>query len=427
MGADLVYSEELIDWKLMKAKRRENLALGTIDFVDPSDGSIVFRTCKHEEGRVILQLGTAEAERALAVGKLVESDVAGIDINMGCPKEFSIKGGMGAALLAKPEKARGILKTLVENLRIPVTCKIRLLPDVEETVKLVKSFESAGISAIAIHARTRDERPHHDPHPEVVKRVAAAVRIPVIANGGSREIDKYADIAKFRDACGVDSVMIARAAQYNVSIFRKEGLLPLDDVIVKYLKLCIDYDNPPSNTKYCVQNMLREQQESPRGRRFLNCQTLESMCEIWALGEYCHQKQLEFQEKGNFGRRDVVPGNLTEENDETPTPKKAKVDSEAIFERNIAFFRANYTDDKELPKTKLHVYAGKHDKLLPTYETQREDKLFRTILTFDGKKYASLYWEKNKKFAEQGAALVCLLGLGVVSEESLIQNGSILK
>lgn len=44
---------------------------------------------------------------------------------MGCPKEFSIKGGMGAALLAKPEKARGILKTLVENLRIPVTCKIR--------------------------------------------------------------------------------------------------------------------------------------------------------------------------------------------------------------------------------------------------------------------------------------------------------------
>lgn len=73
------------------------------------------------------------------------------------------------------------------------------------------------------------------------------------------------------------------------------------------------------------------------------------------------------------------------------------------------------------------MYAGKHDKLLPTYETQREDKLFRTILTFDGKKYASLYWEKNKKFAEQGAALVCLLGLGVVSEESLIQNGSILK
>lgn len=53
--------------------------------------------------------------------------------------------------------------------------------------------------------------------------MAAAVRIPVIANGGSREIDKYADIAKFRDACGVDSVMIARAAQYNVSIFRKEG------------------------------------------------------------------------------------------------------------------------------------------------------------------------------------------------------------
>ena len=33
-----------------------------------------------------------------------EGFVAGIDVNMGCPKEFSIKGGMGAALLTQPEK-----------------------------------------------------------------------------------------------------------------------------------------------------------------------------------------------------------------------------------------------------------------------------------------------------------------------------------
>lgn len=72
--------------------------------------------------------------------------------------------------------------------------------------------------------------------------------------------------------------MIARAAQWNCSIFRKEGLLPIDDVIKAYLKYSVDYDNSPSNAKYCVQNILRELQETPRGKKFLECQTLE---QIW--------------------------------------------------------------------------------------------------------------------------------------------------
>ncbi len=55
-------------------------------------------------------------------------------------------------------------------------------------------------------------------------------------------------------------------------------MLPLDDVIKELLKLSIEFDNTPSNTKYCVQMMLRELQETPRGKKFLECQTLE---EIW--------------------------------------------------------------------------------------------------------------------------------------------------
>lgn len=78
-----------------------------------------------EKGKVVLQLGTANAERALKVAKMVENDVAAIDINMGCPKDFSLKGGMGAALLTNPERAKSILNTLVQNVKIPVTCKIR--------------------------------------------------------------------------------------------------------------------------------------------------------------------------------------------------------------------------------------------------------------------------------------------------------------
>lgn len=102
--------------------------------------------------------------------------------------------------------------------------------------------------------------------------------IPVIANGGSRDIEKYEDILKFRKMCGTSSVMIARSAEWNYTIFRKEGLLPLDDVIFEYLKTCVDFDNSGHNAKYCVQMMLRELQETPRGKRFLECQTLE---EVW--------------------------------------------------------------------------------------------------------------------------------------------------
>ena len=96
---------------------------------------------------------------------MVERDVAAVDVNMGCPKEFSVKGGMGAALLKEPDKAKEvllvcwggggggqaalgdemdccqrwlqqalcptqILSTLVKGIGKPVTCKIRILPSV---------------------------------------------------------------------------------------------------------------------------------------------------------------------------------------------------------------------------------------------------------------------------------------------------------
>lgn len=110
-----------------------------------------------------------------------EKDVAGIDINMGCPKEFSLKGGMGAALLTKPEVAKNILKTLVDNVSIPITCKIRVFDSVEDTLKLVSDLASTGISAIAVHGRTKVERPQHCNRNETIKIIAQNIKIPVIA------------------------------------------------------------------------------------------------------------------------------------------------------------------------------------------------------------------------------------------------------
>lgn len=177
--------------------------------------------------------------------------------------------------------------------------------------------------------------------------------------------------------------------------------------------------------------------------------------EIWSLGDYCYRKQLELKERGNFGRREVAPGMIPDDDpSEGPEKKRKKIDipplEADVVQHNIAFLRSNYNSglykknlsifascfqlifhniyiDTQLPKTKLYTYAGRNNISIAQYETQRIDKLFRAICTFNGKRYTSSFWEKNKKQAEQGAALVCLLDIGEVTEGDLIKNGSILR
>ncbi|XP_066595758.1 tRNA-dihydrouridine(20) synthase [NAD(P)+]-like [Prorops nasuta] len=420
-GADIVYTEELIDLKLLRSVRKENIVLNTIDYIDKTDGTVVFRTCPKERHHVVLQIGTCDPSRALEVAKIVESDVAAIDINMGCPKKFSMLGGMGAALLSKPEKAKQILETLVKNLKIPITCKIRVLENLEDTIKLVKSFELTGIAAIAIHGRTIDERPQHANRDQYLKEISNRLTIPIIANGGSRDIQTYKDIFSFKKSTGCTSVMLARSAEWNCSIFRKEGLLSMEEVIKAYLKYAVDYDNSPSNTKYCVQNILRELQESQLGRKFLGAQTLEQICAVWDMDDYYRLKEKEFHDQGYYGRYNVKPSEFMDSNHE-PMCKKQKFDDEGVTKMCCAFLRNSYNVDNKLPKSQLIDWSVKQGKKMPQYETFKEEKLFRSIVTFDGKRYGSSFWEKKKKWAEQGAALVCLHALGINKEIPVILN-----
>ena len=55
----------------------------------------IFRTLTPKKGKLVLQIGTSDKDRAVKVAKMVENDIDAIDINMGCPKSFSMKGGMG--------------------------------------------------------------------------------------------------------------------------------------------------------------------------------------------------------------------------------------------------------------------------------------------------------------------------------------------
>lgn len=147
------------------------------------------------------------------------------------------------------------------------------------------------------------------------------------------------------------------------------------------------------------------------------------------MGEYCRKKQGEYEDRGMHCRRTCVPDSLLRRvivDADGPDAKRRKPTDPNIYTRNIAYFRAHYTNEN-MPKVILHSYAQKNDINNPTYETIQEDRLFQAIVTFQGKQYASSYWEKNKRFAEQGAALACSLGIGLVTEVDLIKNGSLTK
>lgn len=100
---------------------------------------------------------------------------------MGCPKPFSISGGMGAALLSKPELVKEILTALVKESKIPISCKIRVLETMEETLKFVEMIQNTGITAFGIHGRQKTERPTDANRIDEIRKVVEIAKIPVIA------------------------------------------------------------------------------------------------------------------------------------------------------------------------------------------------------------------------------------------------------
>src|SRR5436190_11828896 len=79
--------------------------------------SLIYRLFPQREGnKLVFQLGTADPQIAVQAARLVAADVAGIDVNAGCPKPFSTSGGMGAALLRTPDTLCAILRALVEEI-----------------------------------------------------------------------------------------------------------------------------------------------------------------------------------------------------------------------------------------------------------------------------------------------------------------------
>ncbi|KAF8404772.1 hypothetical protein HHK36_009661 [Tetracentron sinense] len=284
-GADITYGEEIIDHKLVKCERQINESIGSTDFVEKGTKNVVFRTCHEERNRVVFQMGTSDAVRALSAAQIVCKDIAAVDINMGCPKSFSMSGGMGAALLAKPLLIHDILTTLKRNLSTPITCKIRLLKSTQDTVELARRIEKTGVSAIAVHGRRVADRPRDPAKWSEIADVVAALSIPVIANG---DVFEYEDFQRFKVATGASSVMVARGALWNASIFSSKCKLPWEDVKREYVRKSILWDNDIRSTKHTLKEMITHYSslELPEGKAVTRSETSADLAKLYGEEKY---------------------------------------------------------------------------------------------------------------------------------------------
>lgn len=206
MGCPLVYSEMVSDKGINYRNEHTLKMLQT----------------EEQERPMAMQLFGAEADSVARAAEYIQSlgcaDI--LDFNMGCPAPKVVKNHEGSAMMREPENAYKVLKALVNAVDMPVTVKMRIGWDDQHinVVEMAKLAEEAGVAAIAVHGRTREQFYRDQANWKIIGQVREAVKVPVIANGDVRNV--Y-DLDKIRQVSGCEAVMVGRAAQGNPWIFRQ--------------------------------------------------------------------------------------------------------------------------------------------------------------------------------------------------------------
>lgn len=175
----------------------------------------------NEPGPVGMQLAGHDPQLlADAARYSVDLGVQIIDINMGCPAKKVCNVAAGSALLRDEVLVGRILDAVVRAVAVPVTLKIRTgyTREQRNAIAIARIAESAGIAALAVHGRTREDLFGGSAEYDSVTAVKAAIGIPVIANG---DIDTPEKARQVIETTGCDAVMIGRAAQGRPWIFRE--------------------------------------------------------------------------------------------------------------------------------------------------------------------------------------------------------------
>ena len=254
MGCPLVYSEMVSDKGINYRNEHTLKMLHTEELERP----------------MAMQLFGAEPDSVARAAAYIESlhcaDI--LDFNMGCPAPKVVKNHEGSAMMLDPERSYKVLKALVGAVSMPVTVKMRIGWDENHinVLEMAKLAEEAGVQAVAVHGRTREQFYRDQADWKIIRQVKESLHIPVIANGDIRSVQ---DLIKIREVSGCEAVMVGRAAQGNPWIFRqltqylKTGeILPgptmeeRKEVIIRHLDMLLkfkgDYVGPREMRKHAT-------------------------------------------------------------------------------------------------------------------------------------------------------------------------------
>jgi tRNA-dihydrouridine synthase B len=174
-----------------------------------------------EPGPRVVQIAGGDAEMLAQAAKLnAELGAQIIDINMGCPAKKVCNKAAGSALMRDEALVADILDAVVRAVDIPVTLKIRTgwCAASNNALHIAKLAESAGIQALAVHGRHREQRYTGEAEYDTIADIKSQLTIPVIANGDITSPEKAAYVLRYT---GADAVMVGRGAQGNPWIFQQ--------------------------------------------------------------------------------------------------------------------------------------------------------------------------------------------------------------
>ena len=208
------------------------------------------------EHPVAIQIFGGDIDTLLHAAKWVDTqtDADIIDINMGCPVPKVLKSEAGSKYLQNPDRIYNTVKTIVENVKKPVTVKIRIGWD-HSTINVFEVSDAiikAGASALVIHGRTKSDLYSGTVNYDLIRQVKERhPDFPIIANGDINDPKKAKEVLEFTKC---DALMIGRASYGNPFIFKKiEHYLntnkilpdpsPIEniDILIEYAKDLISY------------------------------------------------------------------------------------------------------------------------------------------------------------------------------------------
>ncbi|WRT66319.1 uncharacterized protein IL334_003274 [Kwoniella shivajii] len=193
------------------------------------------------KGVLMAQFASPNPTSLADAAELISPFVDGIDLNCGCPQRWAYNEGIGCALLRKPELVRDMVKTVKGRMgwNWPVSIKIRVDPDPQQTVTLIQNALSVGISHLSIHGRTRHQASTDPVNLDGIKFAVETVngQVPCTGNG---DIWTYEDVINMRNKTGVKGVMAARGLLANPALFANYSSTP-SHAATQFISLSTSY------------------------------------------------------------------------------------------------------------------------------------------------------------------------------------------